>query len=222
MVKGRGIGPKWQMDEGKLDTVIVYASKNGQEMTGKAAYIHYKKESGGGFKNKKAKKTLDLCLVILQWILSLFNGFIVINGYEKSFLSSFSKSKRIVVGLQWFQDSSIGGSWFLNIFSGKGNISLRRLETYKDDEKIKQAKLIRDELIKAIVDSKFYIIVFSKNYASSSWCLEELVKIMECQTMDEHTAYPVFYDVEPTEVRKQSGPVGDAFAKRFFPLNTNS
>ncbi|GKC26113.1 zinc finger, CCHC-type containing protein, partial [Tanacetum coccineum] len=107
------------------DVKRVYASKNGQEMTGKAAYIHYKKESGGGFKNKKAKKTLDLCLVILQWILSLFNGFIVINGYEKSFLSSFSKSKRIVVGLQWFQDSSIGGSWFLNIFSGKGNISLR-------------------------------------------------------------------------------------------------
>ncbi|GJR80537.1 Toll/interleukin-1 receptor domain-containing protein [Tanacetum coccineum] len=77
------------------------------------------------------------------------------------------------------------------------------VETYKDDEKIKQGKLISDELIKAIEDSKFYIIVFSKNYASSSWCLEELVKIMECQTMDEHTAYPVFYDVEPTEVRKQ-------------------
>ncbi|GJY84733.1 hypothetical protein Tco_0498759 [Tanacetum coccineum] len=35
----------------------VYVAKNGQEMTGKAAYIHYKKESGGGFKNKKTKKT---------------------------------------------------------------------------------------------------------------------------------------------------------------------
>ncbi|GKB43128.1 disease resistance TIR-NBS-LRR class family protein [Tanacetum coccineum] len=31
--------------------------------------------------------------------------------------------------------------------------------------------------------------------------------------MPEHTAYPVFYDVEPTEVRKQSGAVGEAFAK---------
>ncbi|GKB54413.1 TMV resistance protein N-like protein [Tanacetum coccineum] len=29
----------------------------------------------------------------------------------------------------------------------------------------------------------------------------------------EHTAYPVFYDVEPTEIRKQSGVVGEAFAK---------
>nr|GEY58517.1 disease resistance protein [Tanacetum cinerariifolium] len=87
------------------------------------------------------------------------------------------------------------------------------IETYKDDENIKQGKMISDELIKAIEDSKFYIIVFSKNYASSSWCLEELVKIMECQKMTEHTAYPVFYDVEPTEVRNQSGAVGEAFFK---------
>nr|GEU96551.1 disease resistance protein (TIR-NBS-LRR class) family [Tanacetum cinerariifolium] len=85
--------------------------------------------------------------------------------------------------------------------------------TYKDDEKIPKGKRISDELIKAIEDSKFYIIIFSKNYASSSWCLEELVKIMECQKLTDHTAYPVFYDVEPTEVRKQSGPVGEAFAK---------
>ncbi|PWA50622.1 disease resistance protein (TIR-NBS-LRR class) [Artemisia annua] len=92
-------------------------------------------------------------------------------------------------------------------------LTQKGIETYKDDEDIKQGKMISDELIKAIEDSKFYIIVFSKNYASSSWCLEELVKIMECQTMDEHTAYPVFYDVEPTEVRKQTGAVGVAFEK---------
>ncbi|GJW86770.1 Toll/interleukin-1 receptor domain-containing protein, partial [Tanacetum coccineum] len=85
--------------------------------------------------------------------------------------------------------------------------------TYKDDEKIRKGKTISDELIEAIEDSRFYIIVFSKNYASSSWCLEELVKIMECQKMTEHTAYPVFYDVEPTEVRKLYGPVGEAFKK---------
>ncbi|KAI3804761.1 hypothetical protein L1987_26558 [Smallanthus sonchifolius] len=35
----------------------VYVSKNGQELTGRPAYILYKKESGAGFKNKKAKKT---------------------------------------------------------------------------------------------------------------------------------------------------------------------
>ncbi|GKE51977.1 Toll/interleukin-1 receptor domain-containing protein, partial [Tanacetum coccineum] len=87
----------------------------------------------------------------------------------------------------------------------------KSIHTYKDDERIKKGKTISDELLKAIKDSKFYIIVFSKNYASSSWCLDELVQIMECHKMPDHTAYPVFYDVEPTEVRKQSGQVGEAF-----------
>ncbi|PWA67330.1 toll/interleukin-1 receptor (TIR) domain-containing protein [Artemisia annua] len=85
--------------------------------------------------------------------------------------------------------------------------------TYKDDEKIHKGKRICDDLFKSIEDSKFYIIVFSQNYASSSWCLEELVKIMECHKMTGHAAYPIFYDVEPTEVRKQSGAIGEAFAK---------
>ncbi|XP_076930471.1 uncharacterized protein LOC143595314 [Bidens hawaiensis] len=89
----------------------------------------------------------------------------------------------------------------------------KSIETYKDDEKIKKGNRISDELIGSIENSKFYIIVFSKNYASSTWCLDELVKIMECQKAIEHTAYPVFYDVEPTEIRKQIGAVGEAFAK---------
>ncbi|CAH1447721.1 unnamed protein product [Lactuca virosa] len=54
---------------------------------------------------------------------------------------------------------------------------------------------------------------YPATYASSSWCLDELVKIMECHKTTMHTAYPVFYDVEPTEVRKQIGAVGEAFAK---------
>ncbi|GJU78373.1 disease resistance TIR-NBS-LRR class family protein, partial [Tanacetum coccineum] len=93
--------------------------------------------------------------------------------------------------------------------------ALRRncIEAYKDDEKITKGERINDQLLKSIEDSKFYIIVFSKNYASSSWCLDELVKIIECQKMTDHTAFPVFYDVEPTEVRKQYGPVGEAFSK---------
>ncbi|XP_023728785.1 disease resistance protein RPV1 isoform X1 [Lactuca sativa] len=89
----------------------------------------------------------------------------------------------------------------------------KNIHTYKDNERIKKGKKISDELIGSIEESKFYIVVFSKNYASSSWCLDELVKIMDCHNTTEHTAYPVFYDVEPTEVRKQSGAVGEAFSK---------
>ncbi|GJY72720.1 TMV resistance protein N-like protein [Tanacetum coccineum] len=87
------------------------------------------------------------------------------------------------------------------------------VETYKDDLKIQKGKTISDQLIKSIEDSRFFLIVFSKTYASSSWCLDELVKIMECHKMAEQTAYHVFFDVEPTEVYKQSGAVGEAFVK---------
>ncbi|KAL7599329.1 hypothetical protein Lser_V15G22300 [Lactuca serriola] len=90
---------------------------------------------------------------------------------------------------------------------------MKSIHTYKDDEEINQGNRISDELIGSIEDSKLYIIVFYTNYAYSSWCLDELVKIMECHKTKEHTAYPVFYDVEPTEVRRQSGAVGEAFSK---------
>ncbi|XP_024962444.1 toll/interleukin-1 receptor-like protein, partial [Cynara cardunculus var. scolymus] len=88
------------------------------------------------------------------------------------------------------------------------------IETYKDDKNLEKGKKICKELIQAIEESRFHVIVFSKNYASSSWCLDELVVIMECQKKHtKQTLYPIFYDVEPTEVRKQNGAFGEAFAK---------
>lgn len=36
---------------------------------------------------------------------------------------------------------------------------------------------------------------------------------MECHNTNRHTANPVFYVVEPTEVRKQSEAIGEALAK---------
>lgn len=87
------------------------------------------------------------------------------------------------------------------------------IHTFKDDERLTKGKSINDQLLKSIEDSKFFVIVFSKKYASSSWCLNELMKIMECQKSNEHIAYPVFYDVDSTEVRKQGGPVGEALAR---------
>ncbi|XP_076927748.1 TMV resistance protein N-like [Bidens hawaiensis] len=95
----------------------------------------------------------------------------------------------------------------------RGIITYKDDESYKDYESLPKRRKIGDELMESIENSKFHIIVFSKNYASSSWCLDELVKIMESQKTMEHTAIPVFYDVEPTEVRYQSGAVGEALAK---------
>ena len=69
------------------------------------------------------------------------------------------------------------------------------------------------ELLEAIESSKVSIIVFSENYASSSWCLDELVKILECQKNIGQFVLPVFYSVDPSEVRGQKKEFGVALTE---------
>ncbi|ESQ28819.1 hypothetical protein EUTSA_v10019465mg, partial [Eutrema salsugineum] len=57
------------------------------------------------------------------------------------------------------------------------------------------------------------IIVFSKKYASSTWCLNELVEIYQCYKELGQMVIPVFYDVDPSDVRKQTGDFGNTFKK---------
>ena len=55
----------------------------------------------------------------------------------------------------------------------------------------------------AIEDSRFAIVVFSKNYASSTRCLDELANIFECMNKPAGlTVYPVFYHVNPIDVEE--------------------
>ncbi|KAL5843250.1 hypothetical protein ACOSQ4_009208 [Xanthoceras sorbifolium] len=85
--------------------------------------------------------------------------------------------------------------------------------TFRDDERLERGKEISPELLEAIESSRFSVIILSKNYASSSWCLEELAKIVECMDTKIHTVLPIFYDVDPSDVRKQSGDFKTAFDK---------
>ncbi|KAF8028565.1 hypothetical protein BT93_E1253 [Corymbia citriodora subsp. variegata] len=56
-------------------------------------------------------------------------------------------------------------------------------------------------LMKAIEKSHIAIIIFSEDYASSSWCLDELAKIMDCKKERHLMVFPLFYKVDPREVR---------------------
>ncbi|KAH9795692.1 ADP-ribosyl cyclase/cyclic ADP-ribose hydrolase [Citrus sinensis] len=81
------------------------------------------------------------------------------------------------------------------------------------DEQLKKGDDISSALLNAIEESKISVIIFSKGYASSTWCLEELVKILECKKRKGQTVIPVFYNVDPSDVRNQTGSFGDAFVE---------
>ena len=86
------------------------------------------------------------------------------------------------------------------------------INTFIDDQ-LRRGEQISSALLQAIEESRFSIIIFSEHYASSSWCLDELTKILECVKVGGHTAFPVFYNVDPSHVRKQTGSYGVAFTK---------
>lgn len=87
------------------------------------------------------------------------------------------------------------------------------IRTFRDDEELPIGENISTELINAIRGSRLSVVVFSKDYASSRWCLDELVEILHCKNSRGHALLPIFYDVNPSDVREQSGTFADAFAK---------
>jgi hypothetical protein len=86
--------------------------------------------------------------------------------------------------------------------------------TFRDHNEIPRGEEISKHLLKAIQESKISIVVFSKGYASSRWCLNELVEILECKNRKTgQIVLPVFYDIDPSDVRKQTGSFVKAFDK---------
>uniref|UniRef100_A0A2K1R5T8 TIR domain-containing protein n=1 Tax=Populus trichocarpa TaxID=3694 RepID=A0A2K1R5T8_POPTR len=97
------------------------------------------------------------------------------------------------------------------------------INTFRDDNGLRRGEDISTELLQAIQKSRISVIVFSRNYANSRWCLEELVKIMECRRSFRQLVFPIFYDVDPSDVRKQTGSFAEAFAghEEMFVLQTD-
>ncbi|KAF5470819.1 hypothetical protein F2P56_011308 [Juglans regia] len=84
---------------------------------------------------------------------------------------------------------------------------------FKDDETLKQGEYISEALQKAIQKSQYVIVILSANYASSKWCLMELAEIVEWEEKTKLiTIIPIFYHVDPSDVRNQRGTFAKAFA----------
>lgn len=80
-----------------------------------------------------------------------------------------------------------------------------------DDQGIERSQTIAPALTRAIKESRIAIVVLTKNYASSSWCLDELVEILKCKEDIGQIVMTIFYGVNPCDVRKQTGEFGRAF-----------
>ncbi|XP_027368534.1 TMV resistance protein N-like [Abrus precatorius] len=87
----------------------------------------------------------------------------------------------------------------------KGIITFR----YDKDKQLEKGDVILEKLHKTIEESLVAIVLLSENYASSTWCLEELQKILESKRVLGTEILPVFYDVNPSDVRYQK----NSFAK---------
>ncbi|KAL2349317.1 hypothetical protein Fmac_003317 [Flemingia macrophylla] len=98
-------------------------------------------------------------------------------------------------------------------FTSHLNGALERvyIKTYVDSNLVRGDE-IPTALVRAIEEAKLSVIVFSKHYADSKWCLDELVKIVECGRTKRYIIVPVFYDIDPSDVRNQRGSYAEAFA----------
>nr|AAD25973.1 flax rust resistance protein [Linum usitatissimum] len=89
-----------------------------------------------------------------------------------------------------------------------------KIHTFRDDDELRKGKEIGPNLLRAIDQSKIYVPIISSGYADSKWCLMELAEIVRRQEEDpRRIILPIFYMVDPSDVRHQTGCYKKAFRK---------
>ncbi|CDY49140.1 BnaC09g52030D [Brassica napus] len=66
-------------------------------------------------------------------------------------------------------------------------------------------------LFTRIEESEIALVIFSKNYADSDWCLDELAKMKERKDQGRLRVIPIFYNLSPSVVKELRQDFGDKF-----------
>lgn len=111
---------------------------------------------------------------------------------------------------------------FINhLHSSLQNANITTFVDEEDEEEIETGRDLKPEVESAIKASRASLIVLSKNYADSSCCLEELVLIIE-QRKSNHIVIPIYYHVEPIQVREQSASFAVAMVKHISRMHAET
>ncbi|XP_031474704.1 disease resistance protein RPV1-like isoform X1 [Nymphaea colorata] len=95
-------------------------------------------------------------------------------------------------------------------------LKLKGITAFIDSDNLEKGQKV-EHLFDCIQKSKIFVPIFSKGYADSKWCLQEITKIVECKRL----IIPVFFDVNPTDVRHQTGPFASAFTRHHENRKTD-
>ncbi|KFK42369.1 hypothetical protein AALP_AA2G246700 [Arabis alpina] len=87
------------------------------------------------------------------------------------------------------------------------------IETFHDDRELRKGEFIWEGLEKAMNQSRFAIVVISKEYASSHWCLKEISVMVDLAEKKRLELIPIFYDIDPSDLKRRSGCFNQAFEK---------
>ncbi|KAK2438847.1 disease resistance protein RPV1 [Trifolium repens] len=88
----------------------------------------------------------------------------------------------------------------------------KKIETFIDN-RLARGEEISPALHRAIEQSTIYVVILSEHYASSTWCLDELIEILKCKERYGREVIPVFYKVDPSNIRHQTQSYADDFVK---------
>ncbi|XP_016755156.1 disease resistance protein RUN1-like isoform X1 [Gossypium hirsutum] len=86
--------------------------------------------------------------------------------------------------------------------------------TFRDDPKLEAGEEIAPELFKAIQQSWCSVIIFPRPMPFLVGAWRSLRRLLNKKNDKAHKVFPIFYHVDPSDLRKQKGKVEEAFAKQ--------